>query len=102
MRKKVAVVILLVDLLDVPGSFLNGIRDLVGKNPVMLVGTKLDLLPKGTKPGAMIEFLNNLVEARGISIVSSHLVSSKTGQGREGNLFKTNTDFLLSWSNTSF
>lgn len=77
-----AIIILLVDLLDIPGSFLNSIRDLVGKNPVILVGTKFDLLPKGTNAGAMMEFLRSLVESRNITILSSHLVSSKTGQGK--------------------
>ena len=33
--------LLVVDLLDCSGSFLNHVRDLVGKNPIMLVGTKV-------------------------------------------------------------
>ena len=32
---------LLVDLMDASGSFLPRVRDLVGKNPVVLVGTKV-------------------------------------------------------------
>lgn len=32
---------LLVDLTDASGSFLPRVRDLVGKNPVVLVGTKV-------------------------------------------------------------
>ena len=35
-----AVAVLLVDLLDASGSFLGKVRDLVGRNPVILVGTK--------------------------------------------------------------
>ena len=34
-------VVLLVDLLDASGSFLNHVRDLVGGNPVLLIGTKV-------------------------------------------------------------
>jgi nitric-oxide synthase, plant len=41
-------VVLLVDLLDASGSFFNHVRDLVGRNPVVLVGTKADVLPRGT------------------------------------------------------
>ena len=41
MRDTKAIVVLLVDLLDASGSFLNRVRDLVGSNPVLLVGTKV-------------------------------------------------------------
>jgi hypothetical protein len=43
LRECRAVVVLLVDLLDASGSFLSRVRDLVGKNPVILVGTKVRL-----------------------------------------------------------
>ncbi len=36
---------LLVDLMDASGSFLPRVRDLVGKNPVVLVGTKVRRSP---------------------------------------------------------
>ena len=36
---------LLVDLTDASGSFLPKVRDLVGRNPVVLVGTKVPLIP---------------------------------------------------------
>ena len=34
--------VLVVDLLDCSGSFLNRVRDLIGRNPVLLVGTKVN------------------------------------------------------------
>ena len=37
---KRALAVLLVDLTDVAGSFLSRVRDLVGRNPVLLLGTK--------------------------------------------------------------
>ena len=46
-KDKRALVVHLVDLTDIQGTFFRRLRDLVSKNPVMLVGTKLDLLPKG-------------------------------------------------------
>lgn len=42
-REQRAVAVLLVDLLDASGSFLSRMRDLVGKNPVFLVGTKVSI-----------------------------------------------------------
>ena len=45
-REKRAVAVLLVDLMDASGSFLPRVRELVGRNPVVLVGTKVDpILP---------------------------------------------------------
>ncbi len=40
-REKAAVVVLLVDLLDASGSFLSKLRSLTGRNPIVLVGTKV-------------------------------------------------------------
>ena len=34
-------VVLLVDLLDASGSFLSRARDIAGKNPIVLIGTKV-------------------------------------------------------------
>ena len=48
-RELKCLVVLLVDVTDVTGSFLPRVRDLVGGNPIILVGTKADLLPKGTE-----------------------------------------------------
>ena len=39
-RERRAVAVLLVDLLDASGSFLGRVRELVGRNPIVLVGTK--------------------------------------------------------------
>ena len=38
---KRALAVLLVDLTDASGSFLSRVRDLVGRNPVLLLGTKV-------------------------------------------------------------
>ena len=44
-REKRAVAVLLVDLMDASGSFLPRVRELVGRNPVVLVGTKVHPIP---------------------------------------------------------
>ena len=40
-RSSKAVVVLLVDLLDASGSFFSNVRQLVGANPIVIVGTKV-------------------------------------------------------------
>lgn len=44
--------VLLVDLTDAYGSLMSRVRDMVGRNPIVMVGTKMDLLPEvGAGPG---------------------------------------------------
>ena len=44
-RSSKAVVVLLVDLLDASGSFFSNVRQLVGANPIVIVGTKVGISP---------------------------------------------------------
>ena len=77
-----ALVVLLVDLLDASGSLLGGrLRDLVGANPVLLVGTKFDLLPRGTDPGAVMDWLAAAAAFRRLSVAGVRLVSARSGAG---------------------
>ncbi|KAG1679418.1 hypothetical protein FOA52_007709 [Chlamydomonas sp. UWO 241] len=80
-RGKKAVVVMLVDLLDAAGSLMTKVRDMVGKNPMILVGTKLDLLPEGSHPRDVAEWLMDSATRKRLNVVSVHLVSSHTGEG---------------------
>jgi len=75
-------VVLLVDLLDLPGSFLNALRPLIGGNPIFLVGTKLDLLPKSTKIKPVEEWLHEMARERKLNVIDVHLISNRTTQGK--------------------
>ena len=79
-RELKCLVVLLVDMTDVTGSFLPRARDLVGGNPIVLVGTKSDLLPKGTNADEVAAWLSARLVSR-LNVVSVHLVSAKTGDG---------------------
>ncbi|EFN51397.1 hypothetical protein CHLNCDRAFT_141029 [Chlorella variabilis] len=76
-----ALVVLLVDLLDASGSILGKVRELVGNNPIMLVGTKADLLPAGADGAQVAAWLQAAAAFKRIAAVSVHLVSSRTGAG---------------------
>jgi nitric-oxide synthase, plant len=78
-RSSRALVVLLVDLLDASGSMLGRVRDLVGGNPIIVVGTKVDLLPSGTIPDEVQEWLQRALDFKRIATDSVHVVSSKTG-----------------------
>ena len=80
LRELKCLVVLLVDVTDVTGSFLPRVRDLVGGNPIVLVGTKCDLLPKGTANGAVEAWLAARLLPK-LNVVGVHLVSARTGEG---------------------
>lgn len=48
---RAAVVVLLVDLTDAGGTLMGRVRDMVGRNPIVMVGTKMDLLPEVRRAG---------------------------------------------------
>ncbi|CAG9465946.1 unnamed protein product [Pedinophyceae sp. YPF-701] len=82
-RGAYALTVMVVDLLDAQGSFMGKVRDLVGPNPLLLVGTKADLLPRGTDLREVSEWLLDLAEAKGLQVVGVELVSSRTREGVE-------------------
>ena len=59
------------------GTFLRNVRDLVSKNPVLIVGTKMDLLPRGSNVKDVAEWVLQYVEDRGLSPIGVVLCSSK-------------------------
>lgn len=88
-RDEVALVILVVDLLDFPCSIWPGLLDIIGeKRPVVVVGNKIDLIPKDRR-GYLERIKKSLVDEldkSGLSranIKHVSLISATTGYGVE-------------------
>ncbi|XP_056625973.1 nitric oxide-associated protein 1 [Triplophysa dalaica] len=88
-KSEKALVVLIVDLLDVPDSIIPDLPELVGTNKrIMILGNKIDLLP-----GDAVNYLQRIrrqlgayCASMGISIKDPkdiHLISAKTGYGIE-------------------
>ncbi|XP_061747967.1 nitric oxide-associated protein 1-like isoform X2 [Nerophis ophidion] len=88
-RSKRALVLLCVDLLDVPDSVVPDLAELVGANKhVVVLGNKIDLLP-GDSPNYLERIKRQLSHycqeaGFGSQVTDVHLVSAKTGYGIEG------------------
>jgi nitric-oxide synthase len=80
-RDRRALVVLLADLLDASGTLMPRVRDMVGRNPVVLIGTKLDLLPAGTRPRRVAEWLADSAARRRLTVAATHVISAHTGEG---------------------
>ncbi|MGM8214183.1 ribosome biogenesis GTPase YqeH [Bacillaceae bacterium W0354] len=76
-------VIKIVDLFDVHGSFIPHLKQLVGKKPIVLIGNKVDLLPKSTNLNKVKLWLKEISEGYGLKVDDIFLVSSIKGIGME-------------------
>ncbi|XP_016130153.1 nitric oxide-associated protein 1-like [Sinocyclocheilus grahami] len=98
-KSEKALVLLIVDLLDLPDSVIPDLPELVGKNKlIVILGNKTDLLP-GDAENYLQRIKRQLkayCESMGISAIDNkdiHLISAKTGYGIE-NLI---TRLQLTW-----
>ncbi|XP_074281850.1 putative nitric oxide synthase [Silene latifolia] len=84
LRHEKALIVKLVDIVDFSGSFLNRVRDLSGANPIILVVTKVDLLPKGTDMNCIGDWVVEATTKKKLNVISVHLTSSKSLVGITG------------------
>ncbi|WP_338750267.1 ribosome biogenesis GTPase YqeH [Bacillus sp. FJAT-52991] len=75
-----SLIVKVVDIFDFNGSWLPGLHRFVGKNPVLLIGNKVDLLPKSVKPNRLVHWMKQEARELGLKPVDVLLVSSMKGQ----------------------
>lgn len=76
-----ALIVKIVDIFDFNGSWLPGLHRFVGKNKVLLVGNKVDLLPKSVKPNKLINWMRKAAKDLGLKPDDIMLISAKKGHG---------------------
>jgi ribosome biogenesis GTPase A len=72
-----ALIVKIVDIFDFSGSFVPAIKELTGNEDVILVGNKMDLLPKNVKPSRILDWLNLMLSSQGFTVLDSVLLSAK-------------------------
>ncbi|KAL6005598.1 hypothetical protein ACLOJK_006168 [Asimina triloba] len=77
-----------VDIVDFNGSFLARVRDLAGANPIILVVTKVDLLPKDTDLNCIGDWVVDATTKKKLNVLSVYLTSSKSMVGIAGVAFE--------------
>ena len=76
-------VVQIVDIFDFNGSFISGMKRLTGNNPVILVGNKMDVLPKSVNPGKVKLWLKRSAKEHGLDVEGVYLISAEKNQGIE-------------------
>lgn len=78
--RKDCLIVKLVDIFDFNGSWLPGLHRFTGKNKVLLVGNKVDLLPKSVKPQKVINWMKKEAKDLGLRPEDVYLVSAEKGK----------------------
>lgn len=76
-----SLVVKVVDIFDFNGSFISGLQRLTGNNPIILIGNKVDLLPKSTNRNKLINWMKKTASEYGLKIQDVYLVSAVKGYG---------------------
>jgi ribosome biogenesis GTPase YqeH len=66
-----------VDIFDFNGSLIPGLHRFVGDNPVLLVGNKVDLLPKSLKRGRLTQWMRERAHEEGLRPIDILLTSAR-------------------------
>ncbi|MED0674849.1 ribosome biogenesis GTPase YqeH [Aneurinibacillus thermoaerophilus] len=76
-----SLVVQVVDIFDFNGSWLRGLPRFVGGNPILLVGNKIDLLPKNVNRNRLVNWMRKSAADLGLKPVDVVLVSARKGEG---------------------
>lgn len=63
-KESKSVVLCLVDLFDIEGSIVSNLKDIAGKNPIVIVANKVDLLPKDASLTRISDWVHSAVKRR--------------------------------------
>lgn len=74
-----ALIVKIVDIFDFNGSWLPGIHRFAGKNPVLLVGNKMDLLPRSVKSEKVLRWMRHEAEQLGLKPLDVFVISAEKG-----------------------
>ncbi len=75
-----SLIVKIVDIFDFNGSWLPGIQRFAGKNPVLLIGNKSDLLPKSVKKEKVIHWMRHEASQLGLKPIDVLLTSAAQGK----------------------
>ncbi|EFA77603.1 hypothetical protein PPL_12209 [Heterostelium album PN500] len=75
------VVVKVVDIMDFHGTFVENFRKIIGNNPVILVGNKMDVLPADIHRNRIEDWLRRECKLRGMVVSHVTLLSSASRDG---------------------
>lgn len=77
------VILLMVDVLDIYGGFIDGLDELIGNLPVIVLINKIDLMPKSIKLKHLELTTREIGKSLGLNIISVYPISAKSKKNIE-------------------
>lgn len=81
--KSRGLIVKVIDIFDFNGSFIPSLPRYTGNNPIILIGNKVDLLPKSVNHQKVKQWMKKVSKDLGLKVIDVFLVSAKTGVGME-------------------
>lgn len=81
--KKPGLVLYVLDVFDLTGSFVPSLREYIGDSPVLAVVNKVDVLPRDTRVKSLRRWILDSLAYQGVHAVDVAFVSAETGEGFE-------------------
>ncbi|KXH87377.1 ribosome biogenesis GTPase YqeH [Sporosarcina sp. HYO08] len=81
--EKEGIVVKIVDIFDFNGSWINGLQRFVGNKEILLIGNKVDVLPKAVNRNRLIHWMKTEAAKLGLKPVDVLLVSAHKGEGMD-------------------
>jgi 30S ribosome assembly GTPase len=78
-----ALIVYLTDIFDFNGSWVSGLQRIAGKNDILLVGNKVDVLPKSTNHEKLKRWMRHMSKDYGLKPIDVYLISAEKGHGIE-------------------
>ncbi|RIN35898.1 ribosome biogenesis GTPase YqeH [Staphylococcus succinus] len=91
LAEKNGIIVNVVDVFDFEGSFINAIKRIVGNKKIIIVGNKMDLLPKQINKRRVKEWLKKTARKYGLEAEDVVLISAEKNEGIEDLLNSINT-----------
>lgn len=76
---KKGLIVNVVDIFDYEGSVIPGLQRFVGDKNILVVGNKLDLLPRSVNQNKLLNWLQQKSKENGIKSIGQLMVSAQTG-----------------------
>ncbi|CAE8738961.1 unnamed protein product, partial [Polarella glacialis] len=80
-RQRRCLVVYVMDVLDFNGAYIRNIREIAGRNPMIAIATKIDLLPPKTDLESVHNWLRYALLKKRLRVVGVNMVSNETGKG---------------------
>lgn len=88
LKNKKALIVLMIDIMDIYGGFIPYLADYIGNNPVIVVVNKVDIMPKDVRLKKIDERIREIASNESLNVLSVIMISAIKKQNLDKVLLK--------------